>query len=159
MRIPRVATAAILGLIVALVPGVAAHAATGVEDQSTVWIYGQSYNQMGGFCMSEQVKKSPPILQFRQDSGDWVTAAKGKLKRAPKCLEGSGGEYGYRPWFTFTVDELGQPVGDGEFLLQARIVLNLGKGTKYPFTKTVYQSRQAHANALGNALEDLLGLG
>ena len=145
-----IATCALAALTaLATAPAVSA---TPVDDSGTAWIYGDHYRQDAPYCLSSGAKRNPPILQVKNDQGRWVTISRGKLRASSKCSNDPG--YGYRAWFSFTLDELGNNVGGDEYIIQAQIVFN--GGTKVPFTKYVYPNAAAHANALAGILTDLL---
>lgn len=155
MRIVRNLTG--LGVAVALVLFGAPPASAAIDDAGTVWVYGQTYTSDAPYCLAKgaQAKNNRPVLQFRTSAGSWETVSVAKVRKNKRCRS-QDPEYGYRAWFTFTVSELGRPIDSKKGTLEARIAFNRGDGTKVPFAKTVYVSKEAAAERLLEAFAELL---
>ena len=128
-----------------------------LNSQDTVWIYGQSTTGSSAFCFSKAETRKAQRLQLRSGNGDWHTVATSKPKwftKAGSCRD-QFRKYPYNLNWRFVVSELGDRVEGDEYRVQARELTS--DGSSDVFTKTVYPSKAAHAQALADAFRELLG--
>ena len=125
--------------------------AVDMDDDTRVWVKGETYRQTAEGCASKGVKS--PLLQFRVD-GKWITVARGKLVPVKRCAGSK--EFRYAVTFTFTVRHVGVPIpGERETLLEVRHTWNAnGKAWKDTFSKYVYRSSADHEADLLDCLFD-----
>ncbi|MCG3769468.1 MAG: hypothetical protein JW384_00590 [Nitrosomonadaceae bacterium] len=117
-----------------------------VDSTANVWIYGDRYTQVSGYCFGKRSTRTTQSLQLREQNGNWVTVdTTRKYKLDPECPKKTP----YSAIYTFTVNELGKYVQGSEYVLEARESFN--DGDKNFFTKTVYSSKQAHVDMLAEA--------
>jgi len=137
-----------IGLLLA-VPGTAS-AKKIVDDQDTVWIYGDKMVLWKDGCALKNLKSK---LQIKEE-GKWVTVAKGKeLNRRKTACKGNG-PFRYKTRYKFTLDILGQPVpGERYSQVQVREVWTAyGKPQKNVFVKKVYLNEEDLARDLLDTL-------
>jgi hypothetical protein len=134
-----------LALSVVLSGPTTAAVANEIDSQDRVWIYGQKVSGLET-CWGAGAK---PSLQVKRN-GNWVTIAKGKMTRSEDCAK----KHPLQARYTFTLEDLGtQDFGERTHTLELRTVS--GKA-RYPFTKTVYKSREDHSADLRESFYDLL---
>jgi hypothetical protein len=145
------AIAVLTGITVSAAPAATAAESIYVSESGYVWIYGNTYKQTSGSCFGSWWLGRANSLQVRGDSGKWVTLdSSSKYVKDSDCTR----KYPYTTVYRFTLTELGDRVDGDEYQLEAREVL--ADGTKKYFTKTVYPSRDAHAQMLSDTLMDML---
>jgi len=143
-----IALFAAIGLLLAA-PGTAS-AKKIVDDQDTVWIYGDKMVVWSDGCGLKNLKSK---LQIKE-AGEWVTVAKGKEVNKKKTACKDNGRFRYQTRYKFTLDMLGQPVpGERYSQLQVREVWKAyGKRQKNVFVKKVYLNEEDLARDLLDTL-------
>ena len=148
-----------VSLITAAVLGGQPARAENIDSPNTAWIYGKTYRGVdSGFCLSKALAKQEHRLQFRNSQGRWKTVAVSKpswSKKSKRC-KAQYPKFPYKLKWRFTVSELGDPVRGESNKYRLQVRESMSDGDKNLFTKTVYPSRQAHAEMFADTLDDLL---